>query len=105
MLGNIADNACKWARSAVRDGGSHRAGVRPEGHPPPVAPGRRRWPGFTADQRAQGIKRGRRLDESKPGSGLGHSIVADLAQSYRGHFSLEESDLGGLSARLDLPAP
>ena len=47
---------------------------------------------------------GRRLDETKPGSGLGLSIVADIAQSYRGRFKLEQAALGGLSARLDLPA-
>ena len=49
-------------------------------------------------------KRGRRLDETKPGSGLGLNIVADLAQSYRGSFKLEQGPLGGLSARLELPA-
>ncbi len=47
--------------------------------------------------------RGRRLDETKPGSGLGHSIVADLAHAYSGKFELSPSDLGGLSARLTLP--
>jgi signal transduction histidine kinase len=106
MIGNLSDNAFKWARSnvvlAVRTESGAAAG-----------PASRRLlvsvdddgPGLTPEQRAQGIKRGRRLDESKPGSGLGHSIVADLAQSYRGHFKLEESPLGGLSARLDLPAP
>lgn len=104
MLGNLCDNACKWARSAVR------VAIRVE--PPAGAPLPRRLlldvdddgPGLTAEQRAQAIKRGRRLDESKPGSGLGHSIVADLVQSYRGQFRLEQSDLGGLSARLELPA-
>ncbi|MDX2155152.1 MAG: sensor histidine kinase [Hyphomicrobiaceae bacterium] len=105
MLGNLADNACKWARSAVR--------VMVRVDAAHGNPGQRRLhlsidddgPGLTLEQRAQAIKRGRRLDESKPGSGLGHSIVADLASSYRGQFKLEESDLGGLSARLDLPAP
>ena len=104
MLGNLADNACKWAQSRVRI--VVTTAIRPEERHP------RRLdiavdddgPGLTAEQRAQGIKRGRRLDESKPGSGLGHSIVADLAQSYRGQFRLEKAELGGLSARLDLPA-
>jgi signal transduction histidine kinase len=104
MLGNLADNACKWARSRVLI--TITVATDPAGRPP------RRLlisvdddgPGLTAEQRAQGIKRGRRLDESKPGSGLGHSIVADLAQSYRGHFRLEKASLGGLSAQLDLPA-
>ena len=105
MLGNLADNACKWARSQVALAVSVAAD--------PAFAGKRRLmisvdddgPGLTPTERAQSIKRGRRLDESKPGSGLGHSIVADLAQSYRGHFRLEKSPLGGLRARLDLPSP
>jgi signal transduction histidine kinase len=104
MLGNLADNACKWAKSRVLI--TVRVDTGKDQH-------HSRWlrifvdddgPGLTPEQRAQGIKRGRRLDESKPGSGLGHSIVADLAQSYRGQFRLEGANLGGLSARLDLPA-
>jgi signal transduction histidine kinase len=104
MLGNLADNACKWAQSRVRI--VVTTSIRPEDrHPRRLAISvDDDGPGLTADQRAQGIKRGRRLDESKPGSGLGHSIVADLAQSYRGQFRLEKAELGGLSARLDLPA-
>jgi C4-dicarboxylate-specific signal transduction histidine kinase len=51
----------------------------------------------------EAVIRGRRLDETKPGSGLGHSIVADLAHSYAGRFELARSELGGLSARLTLP--
>ena len=104
MLGNLADNACKWAASKVR------ISITLESRSADRHPRRLLiavdddGPGLTAEQRAQGIKRGRRLDESKPGSGLGHSIVADLAQSYRGQFRLERADLGGLSARLDLPA-
>ncbi len=105
MLGNLADNACKWAKSAVRLEVRTHNGATGNGE------GRRLMiavdddgPGLTAEQRAQGIKRGRRLDESKPGSGLGHSIVADLAQTYRGSFTLEASELGGLSARLELPS-
>jgi signal transduction histidine kinase len=50
------------------------------------------------------VKRGRRLDETKPGSGLGLSIVADLAAVYAGEFTLEDGVLGGLRARLRLPA-
>ena len=60
-------------------------------------------PGLTPEQLAEPIARGRRLDETKPGSGLGHSIVADLAYCYNGKFELLASDLGGLSARLTLP--
>ena len=45
-----------------------------------------------------------RLDETKPGSGLGLSIVSDIATSYAGRFSLDASPMGGLLVRLDLPA-
>ncbi len=61
-------------------------------------------PGLTADQRAQGIKRGRRLDESKPGSGLGLTTVSDLIDSYQGELRLEASRLGGLRVEVELPA-
>jgi signal transduction histidine kinase len=106
MLGNLLDNASKWARSKVGvavatcpcvDGDPATAGgwisicVDDDG------------PGLTPEQLAQPITRGRRLDETKPGSGLGHSIVADLAFCYNGTFKLDRSDAGGLSARLTLP--
>ena len=60
-------------------------------------------PGLTEAERKQIGKRGLRLDETKPGSGLGLSIVRDLAGSYRGRLRLEASPLGGLNAKLDLP--
>lgn len=103
MLGNLLDNACKWAHSRVMlkvviaelpVAAQRMLDIRVEDD----------GPGLTPDQRSQGIARGRRLDETKPGSGLGLSIVADLAQSYRGSFKLEQGSLGGLSARLELPA-
>jgi signal transduction histidine kinase len=104
MLGNLCDNACKWAKSNVFlsvstvGQGDAKAGRRlliavdDDG------------PGLSADERARAGKRGLRLDETKPGSGLGLSIVTDLAQSYRGTLELAQSGHGGLSARLDLPA-
>ena len=104
MLGNLLDNACKWAGSqvnihvALRDAGGERP--RREVEITVADDG----PGLDAAQRAQAVKRGRRLDESKPGSGLGLSIVADLVQSYGGAFQLEASPAGGLRARLVLPA-
>jgi signal transduction histidine kinase len=59
---------------------------------------------LTPEQRAEAVKRGRRLDETVPGTGLGLSIVADLAALYGGSFNLDSSSLGGLKARLVLPA-
>jgi signal transduction histidine kinase len=61
-------------------------------------------PGLTEEEREKAVKRGQRLDETKPGSGLGLSIVADLAHLYKGRFALEPSPEGGLRARLELPA-
>ncbi len=103
MVGNLLDNAGKWAASRVvltlslEEGGAGRPDfliltVDDDG------------PGLPADLRAQAVKRGRRLDETKPGSGLGLSIVADLAAVHAGEFALEDSPLGGLRARLRLPA-
>jgi signal transduction histidine kinase len=104
MLGNLLDNACKWAHSRVdfvavpaapsmngKAGDWLEIRVDDDG------------PGLTAEQLAEPVARGRRLDETKPGSGLGHSIVADLAYCYSGKFELVPSELGGLSARLTLP--
>src|ERR1700733_9349923 len=61
-------------------------------------------PGLSAAQRAQVGARGERLDESVPGSGLGLAIVRDISKLYGGFFALDQSSLGGLLARLDLPA-
>jgi len=104
MLGNLLDNASKWARSRVV--------LAATPLPPSAGNGTGRWleiridddgPGLTSEQMSDPIVRGRRLDETKPGSGLGHSIVADLAHSYNGRLELARSDIGGLSARLTLP--
>ena len=103
MAGNLIDNAAKWARTQVR------IAVRPDAQPD--AGGRQFFvleisddgPGLAPAQREAAVKRGQRLDETKPGSGLGLSIVADLAGLYGGALSLSEGSLGGLSARLRLP--
>lgn len=104
MLGNLLDNACKWASS--------RVSLVVEIAEPTSRGGRSRLvieidddgPGLSDEARAKLGKRGVRLDETKPGSGLGLSIVVDLAQSYRGSFRLDGSPMGGLGARLELPA-
>ena len=99
MVGNLLDNACKWAKSrvqleATKANGSRHFTVLVDDD----------GPGLTAAEREKAVKRGQRLDESKPGSGLGLSIVADLAHLYKGRFQLEPSPQGGLRARLELPA-
>jgi signal transduction histidine kinase len=59
-------------------------------------------PGLPPEQRAQALKRGQRLDETKPGSGLGLAIVRETAAMYNGEVRLEEASLGGLRASLTL---
>jgi signal transduction histidine kinase len=59
--------------------------------------------GLSAAERAQVSRRGQRLDESKPGSGLGLSIVVDLAALYGGSLVLGSAPIGGLRAELVLP--
>ncbi|MGW9333021.1 sensor histidine kinase [Bosea sp. NPDC055594] len=101
MLGNLLDNAFKWARSQVRvslDTGRDL----PEGRLALLIDDD--GPGLPDEAMADVIKRGRRLDETTPGSGLGLSIVVDLAKLYGGGLTLEHSPLGGLRARLILPA-
>ncbi len=98
MLGNLLDNACKWARHRVRVEAEPAAGrllvtIEDDG------------PGLPAGRRTEVIERGRRLDEQVPGTGLGLAIVADIALLYGGRLALETAALGGLRARLELPAP
>jgi signal transduction histidine kinase len=59
-------------------------------------------PGIPEDQARDALKRGRRLDESKPGTGLGLAIVSDLVAEYGGALRLERSELGGLRAVVQL---
>jgi signal transduction histidine kinase len=59
--------------------------------------------GLSEAERTQVSRRGQRLDESKPGSGLGLSIVVDLAALYGGSLSLGSAPIGGLRAELVLP--
>jgi len=96
MLGNLLDNACKWATREVRvaieaDRTGFVAHIDDDG------------PGLPPAERARVIERGRRLDENVPGSGLGLAIVADHAKLYRGRLELTASPLGGLRASLHLP--
>jgi signal transduction histidine kinase len=103
MVGNLVDNGCKWARSRVAievladqlAGEGEKARVRiivdDDG------------PGLSPSQREQVALRGQRLDETKPGSGLGLSIVVELARLYGGVLTLGTAPIGGLRAELALP--
>ncbi len=97
ILGNLVDNACKWARSrveirALRESETCRLRVDDDG------------PGINQESRSIALDRGERLDESKPGSGLGLSIVTDIVALYGGVVELNASPLGGLAALITLPA-
>ncbi len=103
MAGNLVDNACKWAQSRVfievLTEPANGAGLGPALRIIVDDDGR----GLSAAERAQVSQRGRRLDESKPGSGLGLSIVVDLAALYGGSLALSDAPIGGLRAELVLP--
>ena len=104
MVGNLLDNACKWAKSKVTMRVIRRKDPDKVGGVRIVIFVDDDGPGLTLQKRKAAMKRGQRLDESKPGSGLGLSIVTELAEVYRGTFKLKVAPLGGLRARLELPA-
>jgi signal transduction histidine kinase len=97
MLGNLVDNACKWAKLKVELRSSEQNAqtiitVDDDGQ------------GLAPELRETVLQRGVRADEAAPGSGLGLAIVADLVELYGGSIALESSPLGGLRATLRLPS-
>jgi signal transduction histidine kinase len=101
MLGNLLENAMKWARGNVSisvaplpetEGEPDRFEISIEDD----------GPGIPEDKARDALKRGRRLDESKPGTGLGLAIVTDLINEYGGKLRLERGGLGGLKAIVQL---
>jgi signal transduction histidine kinase len=97
IAGNAMENACKWCRGKVKVR-AHALGperlslsVEDDGS------------GLPPDQREAVLRRGERLDETAPGSGLGLSIIDELARAYRGALVLSDSSLGGLKLSVDLP--
>ena len=119
MIGNLVDNGCKWAQSrvAIEVIADHGAGSADKGQRGPrgdsAEDGDKRrvriivdddGPGLSPGEREQAALRGQRLDETKPGSGLGLSIVVELANLYSGVLTLGTAPIGGLRAELALPA-
>jgi signal transduction histidine kinase len=97
MLGNLLDNACRWARSrvvvaATAEGPNVLVTIEDDG------------PGLAKVMREAVLRRGVRADESGPGSGLGLAIVRDLADLYGGSVMLGDAAAGGLRVELRLPA-
>jgi two-component system sensor histidine kinase PhoQ len=101
LLGNLLDNACKWARSHVRL----------EARVDTAADSRQALqlvidddgPGIAATDRAKVLQRGGRADEATPGHGLGLAMVRDTVELYGGHMRIDSSPLGGARFLLDLP--
>lgn len=100
VLGNLLDNACKWARHEVEvsavsvgsgPGSRLRIVIDDDG------------PGIDPERRAAVMARGARLDESVPGSGLGLAIVGDLVGLYGGSVRLQQAPAGGLRVEVELP--
>ncbi len=100
ILGNLLDNACKWARhqvlvtatSRTTDSGRQLCIVIDDD-----------GPGIDADRRVAVLARGARLDEAVPGSGLGLAIVHELVGLYHGRLRLQAAPTGGLQVELELP--
>jgi len=96
LLGNLLDNAFKWAAGTIRISASGRGGklemtVEDDG------------PGIDPAQAALVLQRGVRLDEATPGHGIGLPMVRDIIEAYGGALAIERSDLGGAAFRVTLP--
>ncbi len=102
VVGNLLENACKWAREEIKvelsifaAKGKLRSQLLLEIHDD--------GPGISPSRRDDAVKRGKRLDETVPGTGLGLSIVEEMVHAYDGSIELGDSELGGLLARVRLP--
>ena len=97
MMGNLLENGYKWANSMIRVysevSNKHHINICIEDD----------GPGISNSDMNQAMKRGIRLDETVPGTGLGLNIVSEMAHSYRGELNLSKGKLGGLKATLTLP--
>jgi signal transduction histidine kinase len=100
IVGNLLDNACKWSKGQVdvklsaerlESGTSLLLQIADNG------------PGLSAEDAQKVLRRGVRLDEKTPGTGLGLDIVKELVDVYGGSLALKRSSLGGLLVELRLP--
>jgi two-component system sensor histidine kinase PhoQ len=97
VLGNLLDNACKWCQQRVRinvniDKSRAHITIADDG------------PGIAQSQIDMILQRGGRVDESKPGQGIGLSVVVDIIEAYKGRIVVRKSPLGGAAFSFDLPA-
>jgi len=96
VLGNLLDNACKWADSAVsltveEEAGGYHLWVDDDG------------PGIDHVRRVEVLERGTRLDEQVQGHGLGLGIVRDIVEAWGGRIEMLDSPLGGLRVGVFVP--
>jgi signal transduction histidine kinase len=100
IVGNLLENAAIWCRHKVKINASFEPNqvlssliliIEDDG------------PGLREERYEDVLKRGLRLDESRPGSGLGLSIVDELVRAYQGYINLDRSPLGGLKVSVKLP--
>ncbi len=104
IIGNLADNACKYGGKTVMVSGEYTAPRNEGDRGALVLRVDDDGAGLSEAEIARAGTRGRRLDESKPGSGLGLSIVTDLVSLYQGETRLGRSPAGGLRVEVTLPA-
>lgn len=104
MLGNLMENASKWADREIYVTGQVVEETDTDGRKWVIVSVGDDGPGLPEETRQEALIRGRRLDETKPGTGLGLSIVAETAAMYDGSIELGQSELGGLLATLKLPS-
>jgi signal transduction histidine kinase len=102
IAGNLLENAMKWARSEVSV--SLRASDGLDRDRTAMLVIEDDGPGIPPERASEALKRGRRLDETKPGSGLGLAIVSDLVEEYGGTLELARAELSGLKVVVRLPA-
>jgi two-component system sensor histidine kinase PhoQ len=103
LLGNIMDNAYKWAKSHVRidssvnitAGGVH-PGLTIEIHDD--------GPGIALDEREAVFRRGARADQQIPGQGIGLAVVWEIIERYEGKLDIQASNLGGAMIRVSFPS-
>ena len=97
ILGNLLENAYKWAKGSIRisctrHGAAAEFVIEDDG------------PGVPVEKMAQVLERGVRADTSVAGTGLGLAIVKDLVELYSGSFELARSSMGGLKVTVKLPS-
>ena len=97
MMGNLMDNACKWANSKVRVRADVRSGKKRPGLELGVEDD---GPGIPVDKREDVLGKGVRGDERVPGQGIGLAVVREITELYRGRLTVTDSELGG--ARISL---